>query len=45
MKLIITENQKDKMLKSLVKHHGFKMVAKMVGADYLVNNVFNGDPN
>jgi hypothetical protein len=45
MKVIITESQKDESLKNLIKMHGFKMVANMVGSDYLVDSVFNGNPN
>lgn len=45
MKLIITENQKDVVLKQMVKSHGVWVVAKMVGVNYLVDEVFNDDPN
>ena len=45
MKLIITENQKDIVLKKMIKSHGVWVVASMVGAHYLVDEVFNGDPN
>jgi hypothetical protein len=45
MKLIITENQKDIVLKKMIKSHGVWVVASMVGVHYLVDEVFNGDPN
>ena len=45
MKLIITENQKDIVLKKMIKSHGVWVVASMVGSDYLVDSVFNGNPN
>lgn len=45
MKLIITENQKDVVLKKMIKSHGVWVVAKMVGVYYLVDEVFNYNPN
>jgi hypothetical protein len=44
MKLIITESQRNESLKRMVTTHGFEVVAKMVGVNYLINDVFNGDP-
>jgi hypothetical protein len=44
MKLIITESQNKNTLKSFIKNIGWENVSKMVGVDFLVNDVFNGDP-
>ena len=45
MKIIISENQKDKVLKDLVRNHGWDVASKLVGGgEYLVHNVFNDDP-
>ncbi len=43
MKYLITESQRDLMLKQTVKENGFAFASKMVGVNYLINNVFNDD--
>ena len=44
MKLIITESQNKNTLKSFIKNIGWENVSTMVGVNFLVNDVFNGDP-
>jgi len=44
MKVLITENQKDAVLKDLIKKEGWRFVSNIVGDDYLVNKVFNKNP-
>ena len=44
MKCLITESQRDDLLKNLIKEHGYYFVSKIVGTDYLSEEVFHSNP-